>query len=186
MGILDELKTESNGTYRELYASYYDDVKRFIIKHQGTAEDAEDIFQETMILLVEKLRRDNFAVTASLKTYIIAIAKYLWFRQYKNAKRQHTILPEAAANLYGDISAAVENEKTFWEKIQAAMTRITGHCNKLLHEMFFMGKKAGDIQKEYGYSSVHNAQNQKHKCISQIKKALEEEKKSRETGDNFR
>lgn len=77
--ILDELKSESNGTYKEMYALYFQDVKRFIIARKGTEQDAEDVFQDTLVILIEKLRRDNFQLTASLKTYIIAIAKYLWF-----------------------------------------------------------------------------------------------------------
>lgn len=36
--------------------------------------------------------------------------------------------------------------------------------------MFFKNKPIEQIQKEYGYSTKHNAQNQKHKCVEQIRK----------------
>ena len=36
--------------------------------------------------------------------------------------------------------------------------------------MFFKNKNIEEIQKEFGYSSRHNAQNQKHKCIEQVRK----------------
>jgi len=36
--------------------------------------------------------------------------------------------------------------------------------------MFFKEKAIELIQKEYGYSTKHNAQNQKHKCVEQIRK----------------
>jgi DNA-directed RNA polymerase specialized sigma24 family protein len=186
MNILTELKTEKNGTYQELYILCFEDVKRFITGRGGTAEDAEDIFQDSLIVLVEKLRRDDFALTASLKTYLTAIAKYIWFKQYKKGILQNNVISYVTDEMYSDISIAVENEKTFWEKIKGAMAKITNHCNQLLHDIFFKNKTGNTIQKEYGYTSLHNAQNQKYKCINQIKKALEQEKNLQAAGDNFK
>jgi DNA-directed RNA polymerase specialized sigma24 family protein len=52
-------------------------VEYFILNNNGRTDDAEDIFQDTMIVLLEKLRQDDFMLTASIKTYIMAIAKNL-------------------------------------------------------------------------------------------------------------
>lgn len=38
--------------------------------------------------------------------------------------------------------------------------RVTEHCQGLIHDMFFKEKSIEQIQKEYGYSTKHNAQNQ--------------------------
>jgi hypothetical protein len=43
--------------------------------------------------------------------------------------------------------------------------------------MLFKNKPIEQIQKDYGYSTKHNAQNQKHKCVQQIKKIKEQEDK---------
>jgi hypothetical protein len=50
--------------------------------------------------------------------------------------------------------------------------------------MFFENKNIETIQKEYGYSSRHNAQNQKHKCIEQVRKVKEADQKE-EIKNNF-
>jgi RNA polymerase sigma factor (sigma-70 family) len=181
--ILNQLKAESNGTYREMYALYFDDVRRFIMARKGSMEDAEDIFQDTMVILIEKLRRDNFQLTASLKTYIVAIAKYNWFKKYKTAQKETFVTAAFSNEFYLAVDDAVVSEKTYWERIKTAMHKITGHCNRLLQDMFFKNKPAAVIQKEYGYSSLHNTQNQKYKCLNQIRQAVEAEKKSAATGD---
>ena len=41
----------------------------------------------------------------------------------------------------------------------------------------FSSKKIEQIQKEYGYSSKQNAQNQKYKCVEQIRRVKEQESK---------
>jgi RNA polymerase sigma factor (sigma-70 family) len=182
MSILAELKTEGNGTYKEMYASYFNDVKRFITARNGSAQDAEDIFQDTMIVLIEKLRKDDFLLTASLKTYVVAIAKYLWFKKYKTAQKETFVTEAYTGEFYLAVDNAVEAEKTYWERVKTAMNKITGHCNRLLHDLFFKNKSAAAIQKEYGYSSLHNTQNQKYKCLNQIRQAVEAENKVKSGG----
>jgi RNA polymerase sigma factor (sigma-70 family) len=173
--ILSALKTGDSSSYKELYENYYDAVERFVVKNTGTNDDAKDIFQDTMIVLMEKLRADNFELTASLKTYIIAISKNLWFKKLRNkrAHREIALLDTHTDQFYCDIATSIENEKSFWDKLQLYMTQITSHCNRLLHAMFFKNRNIDEIQKVYGYSSKHNAQNQKHKCIEQVRKLKE-------------
>jgi len=46
--------------------------------------------------------------------------------------------------------------------------------------IFFFNNKAIDqIQEDYGYSTRHNAHNQKHKCVEQIRKIKEKEERSK-------
>ncbi len=46
-------------SYKDVYSQNYTSVERFIINNSGTSEDAKDIFQEAMIILYEKLQRDD-------------------------------------------------------------------------------------------------------------------------------
>lgn len=78
--IIIDLKGENTYAFGEMYKNYFGMVNRFVINNNGTTNDAEDIFQDTMLILVEKLRKDNFVLTASLKTYTMAISKNLWFK----------------------------------------------------------------------------------------------------------
>jgi RNA polymerase sigma factor (sigma-70 family) len=174
--ILIDLKGENNHAFEELYKNYFSTVSRFVNKNNGTDDDAQDIFQDTMLVLIEKLRQDNFELTASLKTYIMAIAKHLWLNRLKITSRQTEFTNHNDNQFYEEINLSIENEKTYWDKLQNYMTFISAHCNRLIHDMFFMNKGIEQIQEDYGYSTVHNAQNQKHKCIEQIKKVKDKDK----------
>ncbi len=173
------LKNGQRLTYEILYKETFPSVKTFIIKNSGTIDDAKDIFQDTLIVLIEKLRADNFELTASLKTYIIAISKNLWFKKLRHQSYyQKTEFSEGLSDKFNsEISSSINDEKSYWEKLQTYLSNITAHCNHLLQSMFFKNKNIEDIQKEYGYSSRHNAQNQKHKCIQQVRKVKEAHQK---------
>jgi len=173
--ILIDLKGENNHAFGELYKNYFSMVSRFVNNNNGTNDDAQDIFQDTMLVLIEKLRQDNFELTASLKTYVMAIAKHLWLNRLKITSRQTEFTIHNDNQFYEEIDLSIENEKTYWDKLQNYMTFISSHCNRLIHDMFFMNKGIEQIQEDYGYSTIHNAQNQKHKCIEQIRKVKEKD-----------
>lgn len=173
--IISDLRNGDSSSFKKLYGLYFPSVKKFILKNSGAIDDAKDNFQDTLLVLVEKLRVDDFELTASLKTYIIAISKNLWFKKLRNIsyRKEIEFTDVHSDKFYCDISSSIDNEKTYWEKLQFYLTKITSHCNRLLHLMFFKNKSIEDIQAEYGYSSKHNAQNQKHRCIEQVRKIKE-------------
>lgn len=136
--------------------------------------------------MIEKLRADNFELTASLKTYIVAISKNLWFKKlrYNSYYRQTEFSAELSEKFNSEITSSINEEKSYWEKLQTYLAKVSSHCNRLLQSMFFKNKNIEEIQKEYGYSSRHNAQNQKHKCIQQVRKVKEAHQKE-EIKNNF-
>ncbi len=135
-----------------------------------------------MMVLLEKLRQDDFQLTASIKTYIMAIAKNLWLKRLRTAHRVPAFTNIHDNKFYEEIDIAIENEKSYADKLQTFIHKITKHCQGLIHDMFFKEKAIEQIQKEYGYSTKHNAQNQKHKCIEQIRKVKVEAKKNKSKG----
>lgn len=175
--IIIDLKGENNRAFGVLYKNYFGFVNRFITNNSGTTNDAEDIFQDTMIALLAKLRQDNFVLEASVKTYIMAIAKNLWFKKLRTANRETEFTDMHNNKFYEEISLAIEHEKTYWDKLQNYVHQITEHCKGLIHDMFFNNKPIEQTQIDYGYSTKHNAQNQKHKCVEQIRKVKEQDEK---------
>lgn len=159
-------------SYKEVYSQNFASVERFIINNSGTTEDAKDIFQEAMIVLYEKLQRDDFVLTASLKTYIVAICKNLWLKHRRNVSKYRQIeLSDLISNqFHEEIALSIEKEKTYLERLETYLTKITQHCYHLIRAMFFMDKSAEEVQSEFGYTTKHNVQNQKYKCIEQVRK----------------
>ncbi|MBN8642974.1 MAG: sigma-70 family RNA polymerase sigma factor [Flavobacteriales bacterium] len=176
MDVLEDLKGENNGAFGELYKKYFYMVNRFVTNNNGNTNDAEDIFQDAMIVLLEKLRHDNFELTASLKTYIMAISKNIWLKKLRKNYTEVDFTEQNSNAFFEEIDSAIESEKNYFDKLQNYIHKITKHCQGLIHDMFFKEKSIEQIQIEYGYSTIHNAQNQKHKCVEQIRKVKEQDK----------
>ncbi|MEJ5050659.1 sigma-70 family RNA polymerase sigma factor [Chryseobacterium culicis] len=167
---VDDFKKDSNIAFGILYQQYFGYTKNFILKNKGNLEDAEDIFQDALLILYEKLNADDFKVQTCLGNYIIGIVKNLWFKKLKN-RNFYVESPESYFMEHQEeISDAIENERYYWEKLVGYIKSISSHCQNLIHDIFIENKSIEEIQDKYQYSSKHNAQNQKYKCVEQIKK----------------
>lgn len=170
-----DLKIENNFEFGKLYQDNFSKISNFVQNNSGNHADAEDLFQDAMMVLVEKLRKDNFQLTASINTYIYAICKNLWFKKLRDKNHELSVDALQSVDLLMSINNSIEDEKNYLEKLKGYLLKITNHCNRLIHDIFFKEKSIDQIQKDYGYSSRHNAQNQKHKCVQQIKKIKEQD-----------
>lgn len=167
-------------SFNHLYQDNFYKIYKLVKNNKGQKADAEDLFQDAMLVLVEKLRTDDFYLTASINTYLYAICKNLWFKRLRGHNYELTIYHLKNYEFQESINISIENELTYLDKLKYYLTKITDHCNRLINDLFFAKKEIEQIQIEYNYSSKHNAQNQKHKCIKQIKavKTLEEQSSS--------
>ena len=178
LDLLQDLRTENNFAFGALYEQYFSMVHTFVVRNSGQPADAEDVFQDTMVVLVEKLRRDDFQLTATLKTYVYAIAKLVWLKKLRSKDRYMVLDDWDTETLFIEVQLQIEEESTFKDRLTGYMSKISLHCQNLINDMFFREKTIEQIQDEYGYSSRHNAQNQKHKCVEQIRKVKKKQEHS--------
>src|SRR5450759_2040431 len=63
-------------------------VTSYVRNNNGTTDDAEDMLQEALIVLWEKVRSGNFHYDAKLSTFIVAVVKNLWLRRLARQRKE--------------------------------------------------------------------------------------------------
>lgn len=122
--IIIDLKGENNYAFGVLYKNYFGSVNHFITNNNGTKHDAEDVFQDTMIAFVANLRQDDFMLEASVKTYIMGIAKNIWFKKLRTANRETAFTDINDNKFYEEISLAIEQEKKSGTNFKIISTKL--------------------------------------------------------------
>ena len=71
--IIELIRTnKSEKALRSLYKHF--PMMQKIIRHNGgNTQDAEDVFQEALIILVRGIKENDFTLTAKLSTYLFSI-----------------------------------------------------------------------------------------------------------------
>ena len=168
------LKSKDNQAYEILYKFYYPSVKNFILKNNGSEDDAKDIFQETIMVLLEKVPKDDFNLTSSLKTFIFAIGSNLWLKRLRDSNKivkTEIGTYEKYLSDYEEVEEDMHQDNS--NRVLRVLKTITNKCLVLLKAIFYDDKNIDTITKEFGYTNKHNSQNQKFKCLEQARKGAE-------------
>jgi RNA polymerase sigma factor (sigma-70 family) len=168
--LLDNLKNEDNTSFEILYKFYSPSIATFVTQNIGSTEDAEDIFQEAVIVLLQKVRQADFVLTSSLKTYLFAIAKNLWLKRLRDNKLISIDNFERYQQESEALAFELQTEPTKEEKITAWLAKITKNCQSILKAIFFYKEPMGSLMQKMGWKNKHTVANQQYKCIQQLKK----------------
>lgn len=165
--LLDKLRTEESASFNLLYKFYFPSIANYIQQNNGTNQDAEDIFQESIIVLLSKVRQPNFTLTSSLKTYLFSISKNLWLKKIRADKKFATESNFDDIELQNNDEYIANNNE---EKLTTWFEKITANCQRILKALFFLNEPMDNLMIKMGWKNKHTASNQKYKCIEQIRK----------------
>lgn len=171
--LLQRLKENGQEAYLLLYQLYCPDLPRYVLRNSGNREDAEDLFQETLLVLLHKIRKTDFTLNSKLKTFLYAINRNQWLKKIKSRDIPFSfeVFEQVDALTLDVIDIDVQQHHQPENLIQRLFENITGHCVVLITRIFLKQHEHEALIKELGYKNSHTFQNQKYKCINQLRKA---------------
>jgi RNA polymerase sigma factor (sigma-70 family) len=86
---LTGLITNDTGVVNEIYKKCAGKVKSFIVFNNGTASDAEDIFQEALVDVYNQAKYKNLQLTCPFEPFLLLVCKRKWLNELK----KRAILP---------------------------------------------------------------------------------------------
>ncbi len=166
------LRIGNNEVLTALYKKYYNLVLKLVVSNSGTSEAAQDVYQETIIVLYENVKKPQFELNCQLQTYIYSVAKRLWLKQLK--KNGHVFLIKEdeegeIADVSEDLSLHHQKEKDF-EKVNQSLESLGEPCATLINDFYVQKLSMDEIAEKFGYTNSDNAKNQKYKCLQRLKK----------------
>lgn len=153
-------------------------VQAFVVTNNGTAEDAKDIFQETMIVLYEKVQSGSFELNCQLKTFVYSVSRRLWLKRLMVQNR--FMISEGHEDVVSVDDELEEHEKRNAEfgMMEKAMSGLGEPCKSLLEAFYMQKKSMQEIAAGFGYTNPENAKTQKYKCLMRLKKLFFSQYKS--------
>jgi len=169
--LLQGLARSDKKAIETIYKENYNMVQALIINNNGTGEEAKDIFQETMIVLYEKVRSGSFELNCQIKTYVYSVSRRLWLKRLQQMNRYSTGLENLQETV--TVEEEVEEHERINNEFQAmdkAISSLGEPCKSLLEAYYLQKKNMQEIAISFGYTNADNAKNQKYKCLIRLKK----------------
>jgi RNA polymerase sigma factor (sigma-70 family) len=171
--IISGLKTRDKRVINYVYERSNRQIKYLITTNSGSQMDAEDVFQDTMLVIYQKISTNNLNLTCSFETYLYSICKHLWLQklnrrgtnyEYKEGNDHEEIEDE---NHMEEIILESEKYKLFQHHFQ----KMSKNDQKVL--TLYMNKTSlKQIAVIMGYKSEKYAKHRKYICKEKLKNSI--------------
>jgi len=108
-------------------------IYKLVIVNSGSLEDAQDLMQDTLVVVIKNIRNPDFTLTSSLSTYLYAIANNIWLMELKRRKKNKDVPPKMLV-LEEDNS---EEEQFKINLIIKALNNMGEKCKTILMESYY-------------------------------------------------
>lgn len=172
--LLSGLAEGSDKALSQLYRQHYPMVSHLVVSNSGSAEDAKDIYQETLIVLYEKVSAGDFDLHCQLKTFVYAVARRLWLKQLTLRGRSPMLRSapmddEPADDVADDLAEHQRRENQF-AQMATSLDQLGEPCRTLLDDFYIRRLSMQAITEKFGYTNADNAKTQKYKCLTRLKR----------------
>jgi len=176
---INGLLTDDKAIISQIYDTYYPRIQAMIARNGGQKEDAWEVFQEALILILQKAKTPDFQLTSSFYSFLYGICKFKWYNESKKKSRKNvTIEGKDTYSDENDVEAGmIEAEKM--DLYRRKFDELGEECKTILN-LFFNGEKFKDIAVKLNIASENSAKKKKHLCQKKLIQMIQNDQRFNE------
>jgi RNA polymerase sigma factor (sigma-70 family) len=171
--ILEQIRKGDEAALAELYRANRRPIMSLVMRNSGGADDGEDMLQEALVTLWERVRTGKFEYSARLGTFLYATAKNIWLRRLARMRREMPGIDDAPDPVSPELSVLelmVEEEET--SAVRRALEALGGPCRELLLLFYWEECPMDEIALKMGFANADTAKSKKYQCKKTLEKLL--------------
>lgn len=172
--ILDGIRRGDDGALVTLYRLCDDPVRRHVLSNNGTQDDADDMLQEALVILWERVRDGRFEHSSRLSTFVVGTVKNLWLRRLARARRETSAAgPVETATDPSDspLDSMIELERT--RAVHDALQLLGDPCRAILLLFYWEQASMEEIAARLGFANAETAKARKYQCKKSLRQILQ-------------
>lgn len=175
LSILEDLRSEDtrrqDQAFTQIYRAYFPLIRAYVNKNSGSAEEAKDIFQDTLVVFFKQLR-EGLEISHSIRAYLYSIARNRWLHTLRGTRPTQDVedAPEVVALTDDSMEVLAREERA---GVLAKLVDSLGErCQELLRLFYFDKAAFKVIQERLGLTSEGQAKTQKYRCLQQLRELV--------------
>jgi RNA polymerase sigma factor (sigma-70 family) len=169
-------KKDPNEAILFLYQQYSRTTSSFMLNYGASEQDADDVFQETVIAFIDIVQKGKFRMESSIKTFLVSIARNIWRNELKRKQRsdyREKLFESGREQSEEDISELISE----WEKkkqLRDLVYQLGEPCRKLLMLFYYENLSMKEILAYLPYENEQVVRNKKYKCLQQLTEIMKQ------------
>ena len=169
-------KKTLNQAILSIYQQYSDTVSSFIIHYGGSEQDAQDVFQETVVAFIDIVKNGKFRMEASIKTFLVSIGRNIWFNELRKKERsgQREKTYENTRNQKEmDVSEYI-GDRELKQQLSELLSQLGEPCRKILLLFYYENLSMKEMLDHLPYENEQVIRNKKYKCLLQLTEIIKD------------
>lgn len=154
---------QSASAWDYIYGHFYPMVLKYITGNSGTADDATDIFQDSLLVLNRSLKQGKFRQNSSLKTYVYGIARRLWLKKLSAENNRNETIHEYQQYTQQEGSPTINTTL-----VRSIISELPAQCQEVLVAYYFRNQDMSEIKELLDMASVEVARTTKYRCLKKL------------------
>jgi len=152
-----------------LYNAILPRVTKYVLKNNGTRDDAFDIFQDAMVAFHRFVKENKFREEGNPETFIFCICRNLWINKIKREKKQ-VRMPDGFEHYEDDAVTALDGIITAERAaiVKNMLSKLGKKCEELLKLSIYDNMSLKEISLLMGFTSEDAVKTQKYKCKQKL------------------
>lgn len=146
-----------------LYKSALPTIVKYITKNQGDAEEAKDVFQDTVVSLYQVIKLGKYDPSRDIQAYAFFIARNLWINRITRKKRNIGMAPlefkQSEDSPHMDL--VTEEQQS---AVTALIEKVGNPCREILRFVMYEKLSMKQIAEKMGMSGETVAKSTHYKC----------------------
>jgi RNA polymerase sigma factor (sigma-70 family) len=154
----------------QLYEEHAEITRSFIMGKGGTEQDADDIFQETVVSFIDSVQKSKFRQESGIRTFLISISKNLWYNEIRRRQRagNRERLFEADREQEDSGVNDIIQDRELKMQMNQLLQNLGDSCRKILELFYYENLSMKEIVLHLHYENEQVVRNKKYKCLQQL------------------
>src|SRR5579864_6098143 len=154
----------------QLYTDHVEITRSFIMGKGGTEQDADDIFQETVVSFIDTVQKSKFRQESGIRTFLISISKHLWYNEIRRRQRAENRekLYEADKDQEEEGVGEIIQDRELKQQLNQLLKELGESCKKILELFYYENLSMKEMVSQLPYENEQVVRNKKYKCLQQL------------------
>lgn len=166
---MDGLRRNDPVLMRSLYKAHFPAVRQYVLQNSGTVSDAQDVFQEAIVVLWMSVKQGRFTTGAESGPggFLFRVSKNKWLDVVRSAAHRNmkVVHSDQALERTGDVPDDIEERIV---RLRGVYEKLDDKCRSILDQYYFERKDLATIAAGMGVEE-DSIRTIKYRCMMKLR-----------------
>lgn len=165
--LLDGVRERNAAVLNYIYRSFFPNFQSYVIKNGGSAEDAKDVFQESLIVMYRYMKQNPPPEIKDFRSYVYGMCRNLWLKILERREETAPIPKEYDREVVPAPDSPEVDASMKYSIMQKHFLAMDPDSQKVL-KLFYKNASFSEIAKKMGYKDENYARRKKYLCQKEL------------------